>query len=48
VSGITGSGRPAILAIIVFFVIGGGLLSRVDVDAARASRTQWAISGTDV
>ena len=48
VSGITGSGRPAILAIIVFFIIGGALLARVDIDAARASRAQWAISGTDV
>ena len=33
---LTGSYRPAILALIVFFVIGGGLLSRVD--AARGIR----------
>ncbi len=48
VSGFTGSGRPAILAIVVFFVIGGYLLSRVDVAAAQASRGQWNFDGTDV
>ena len=31
----TGSGRPAILAILVFFVIGGLLLTRVDVSEGR-------------
>ena len=41
VSGATGSGRPAILSVIVFFVIGLVLLARVDVDEARASRTRW-------
>jgi UMF1 family MFS transporter len=37
----TGSGRPAILSIVAFFVIGGLLLARVDVDEARASRSRW-------
>ncbi len=32
---VAGSSRPAILAIIVFFVLGGFLLSRVDVEAGR-------------
>jgi len=43
VSNATGSGRPAILSVVAFFAIGFVLLSRVDVDAARASREQWAI-----
>jgi len=30
-----GSSRPAILSIIVFFIVGGYLLTRVDVDAGR-------------
>ncbi len=42
VSGATGSGRPAILSILVFFVVGGALLSRVDVDVARGDRARWA------
>ena len=37
----TGSGRPAILSIVAFFVIGGVLLARVDVDEARAARSRW-------
>lgn len=41
VSGITGSGRPAILSVIVFYVIGIVLLRRVDIEAAQASRHQW-------
>ena len=41
VSNATGSGRPAVLSIVVFFVIGGVLLARVDVDEARAARTRW-------
>jgi UMF1 family MFS transporter len=32
---LTGSSRVAILSIVVFFVIGGLLLRRVDVDAGR-------------
>ena len=31
----TGSGRSAILAVLIFFVVGGMLLTRVDVDAGR-------------
>jgi UMF1 family MFS transporter len=42
------SGRPAILSIIAFFVIGMAILSRVDVDAARASRDEWHFAGVDV
>jgi UMF1 family MFS transporter len=42
VSGITGSGRPAILSVVVFYVIGIVLLRKVDVEAARASRTRWS------
>ena len=44
VSGITGSGRPAILALVGFFVAGLILLARVDVEAGRASRDDWAMS----
>ena len=38
----TGSGRPAVLSIVVFFVIGGILLARVNVAEARASRARWS------
>jgi UMF1 family MFS transporter len=41
VSAATGSGRAAILSVAAFFVIGFVLLSKVDVEAARASRDQW-------
>ena len=37
----TGSGRPAILSIVAFFVVGGFLLARVNVDEARATRHRW-------
>ena len=37
----TGSGRPAVLSIVAFFVIGGFLLARVNVDEARASAKEW-------
>jgi len=37
----TGSGRPAILSIVAFFVVGGFLLARVNVDRARADRARW-------
>ena len=43
VSSITGSGRTAILFIIVFFIVGLILLAFVDVDRARASRSDWAL-----
>ncbi len=38
---IFGSARPAILAIIVFFIVGGLLLALVDVEKARDSRDLW-------
>jgi UMF1 family MFS transporter len=41
VSNATGSGRPAILSVVAFFVIGFVLLARVDVEAARESREKW-------
>jgi len=41
VSNVYGSGRPAILSIVVFFVVGGVLLARVNVDEARAARSRW-------
>ena len=47
ISGAAGSGRPAILSIIVFFIIGIVLLSRLDVDAARASRERWSFEGAE-
>lgn len=34
---LTGSSRPAILSIIAFFIVGGALLLRVDVEAGRAA-----------
>ncbi len=39
----TGSGRPAILSVIAFFIIGGVLLAFVDMDKARASQKQWSL-----
>ena len=41
VSNATGSGRPAILSVVAFFVIGFVLLARVDIEAAKASREEW-------
>ncbi len=41
VSAATGSGRAAILSVAAFFIIGLILVSKVDVEAARASRTEW-------
>lgn len=44
------SGRPAILSLILFFVVGLVLFSRVDIDAARRSKEEWEFrgSGADV
>ncbi len=42
VSNATGSGRPAILSVVGFFVLGLVFLAVVDVDAARASRDRWS------
>lgn len=44
VSDTTGSGRPAVLSIVFFFVVGGLMLTLVDVDKARAARPAWADS----
>ncbi len=41
----TGSGRPAILSIIVFFVLGFVLFSRVDIAEARRSKERWHFEG---
>ncbi len=38
----TGSGRNAILSLVVFFLIGGGLLACVNIREARASRERWS------
>ncbi len=48
VNEVTGSARWAILSIIVFFVLGAVLLSRVDIAAARASRHRWTFEGAEV
>ena len=47
ISATTGSGRPAILSIIIFFILGMILLSRVDVEEARASRERWNFDGVE-
>ena len=47
VSANTGSGRPAILSIVAFFLIGMALLSKVDVAAARESRDRWHFEGAE-
>jgi UMF1 family MFS transporter len=39
----TGSARLSILFLTAFFIIGGTLLSAVDVDTARASRNDWSL-----
>ena len=41
VSASTGSGRYAILSIIILLVTGAGLLAKVNIEEARASRLQW-------
>ena len=45
VSAATGSGRAAILSVAAFFIVGLVLLSRVDIDEARASRDNWQFEG---
>lgn len=47
VNAVTGSSRGAILSLIVFFVVGGLILSRVDVEEARASRLRWSFEGDE-
>ena len=44
VSGFTGSGRPAILSVVGFLVVGLILLMRVNVKEGRASREDWALT----
>ncbi len=44
VSQTTGSGRPAILSVVGFLVIGLLILSRVDVAEAQASRSRWVFT----
>jgi MFS transporter, UMF1 family len=44
---ITGSSRGAVLSLIVFFVIGGLILSRVDVEEARRSRLRWSFDADE-
>ncbi len=43
----TGSGRNAILSLIVFFLVGGILLAVVNIEEARASRLRWAFEGAE-
>lgn len=38
---LTGSSRPGVLSLVIFFVVGFVLLSLVDVDKARAGRADW-------
>jgi UMF1 family MFS transporter len=45
VSSNSSSGRPAILSLILFFIVGLVLFSRVDIEAARRSKEQWAFRG---
>jgi MFS transporter, UMF1 family len=47
ISTVTDSGRPAILSIIVFFILGMILLSKVDIEEARASRERWSFEGVE-
>ena len=47
VNAVTGSSRGAVLSLIVFFVVGGLILSRVDVEEARASRLRWTFEGDE-
>ena len=43
----TGSGRQGILSLIIFFIIGAILLSKVDIEEARASRDRWDMAELD-
>lgn len=44
----TGSGRPAILSIVGFFIVGLVLFSRVDIEEARRSKERWSSHGIDM
>jgi UMF1 family MFS transporter len=39
-----GNSRYGILSVILFFVVGLALFSRVDIDRARASKDEWQLS----
>ncbi len=43
----TGSARNAVLAFVAFFVIGAYVLSKVDVEQARADKERWRFHGAD-
>ncbi|MDJ0923900.1 MAG: MFS transporter [Acidimicrobiia bacterium] len=45
ISAMTGSGRAAILSVAAFFLVGLAMLSRVDIEEARASRERWSFEG---
>jgi UMF1 family MFS transporter len=47
VSSNTGSGRPAILSLIGFFVVGYWLFSKVDIEEARRSKDRWSFDGAN-
>lgn len=47
VSNATGSGRPAILSVVGFFVVGLVILAFVDVEEGRASRNRWTMPEAD-
>ena len=47
VSAATGSGRYAILSIVILLVVGAGLLARVDIEEARASRLRWDLGDAE-
>jgi MFS transporter, UMF1 family len=47
VNTVTGSSRGAVLSLVAFFVLGGLLLSRVDVEEARASRHRWRFAADE-
>ena len=40
---VTGSSRPAVLSLVSFFVVGFILLSFVDIQKARAGRSEWGV-----
>ncbi len=43
----TGSARNAVLAFVVFFIVGAYVLSKVDVEQARADKERWRFHGAD-
>ena len=47
IGNISGSSRYAILSLVVFFALGGFLLFRVDIEAARASRGRWSFEADE-